>query len=98
MDAGSEWIFPSPSVPILPLLESIWDVPHMAAAVPHVVSRGTMTGATTGAMKEVMIVMKIVTMTESTVHTDADLRLLTTAEGIALGLGHGPTHHVTTEQ
>lgn len=108
MDAGSEWISLLPNEPILPLQESTWDAPHMvvvvvveeaaavAAAAHHVVSQGTTTGATTEAMIEAMIVTTIVTMTASTVHTGADLHLLTIVEDIALD--HDPTHHVTTEQ
>lgn len=105
MDAGSEWISPLPNEPILPLQESTWDAPHMvvvveaaaaAAAAHHVASQGTMTGATTEAMIEATIVTTIVTMTASTVHTGADLHLLTIVEDIALD--HDPTHHVTTEQ
>lgn len=109
MDAGSEWISLLPNEPILPLQESTWDAPHMvvvvvvveeaavaAAVAHHVVSQGTTTGATTEAMIEATIVTTIVTMTASTVHTGADLHLLTIVEDIALD--HDPTHHVTTEQ
>lgn len=101
MGAGSEWIFPSPNEPIPPLLESTWDVPHMAAAVEavhHDVSQETMTGDMKEAMKEVMIVTMIAMTRESTDHTDADLPLPTTAEGTALDPALGPIHHVTTEQ
>lgn len=111
MGAGSEWIFPSLNEPIRPLPESTWAVPHMvvvaavvaaavvvAAVVHHGVPQGTMTGATTEVMTEVTIVTMIAMTTESTDHTDADLRLLTTAEGTAHDPDHGPTRHVTTEQ
>jgi len=97
MDAGFEWISLLPNEPIPRLLESTWDDPHMAA-VHRGVSRGTMTGATTEVTKEVMIAIMIAMRTESTDHTDADLHLLTTAEGTALDPDHGHTRHVTTEQ
>lgn len=109
MDAGSGWTFQLLNEPILPLLESTWDVPRTAVAVVeeaaaevvvdhHVASQGTTTEATTGVMTEVMTVTTIAMTTGSTVHTDADLHLRTTAEGTALDLDHGPTPHVTTEQ
>lgn len=113
MGAGSEWISLLQNEPILPLLESTWDVPHtvvavvveavveaeaVVAVVHRGVPRGTTTGATTEAMTEVMTVIMIAMMTENTDHTDADLRLLTIAGGTAHDPGHGPTRHVTTEQ
>lgn len=62
------------------------------------VTPGTATGAPSGAMTEVMIVIMNAMTTESTDHTGADLHLLTTAEGIAHDPDPGPTRHVTTEQ
>jgi len=97
MAEGFEWISLLPNEPIPRPLESTWDGPHMVV-VHHGVSRGTTTGAMRGVMKEVMVATMIAMMTESTDHTDADLHLLTTAEGTALDPDHGPTRHVTTEQ
>lgn len=104
MVVGSEWTFPLPSEPILPLPESTWDDLHMAVAaavaavvvVVHHAAQGTMTEVTIGVTIEVMTATMIVMMTASIDHTDADLHLRTTAEGTAPDLG--PTHHVTTEQ
>lgn len=97
MDGGFEWTSLLPNEPILRLLESTWDDPHMVV-VHRGVSRGTTTGATREAMKEVMTATMTAMKTESTDHTDADLHLLTTAEVTALDPDHGPTPHVTTEQ
>lgn len=112
MAAGSEWISQSQSVPTLPHLESTWDVQRMvvvvvvaaveevaaAAVVHHGAPPGTTTEATTEAMTGVMIGIMIAMMNEITGLTDADLRLLTTAEGTALDPAHGPIHHVTTDK
>lgn len=97
MGVGFEWISPSPNEHTPPLLESTWDGLHMAV-VHQGVPQGTLKGATTEVMKEVMIATMIVMRTESTDLTaDADLHLLTTAEGTTHGRDHGPIHHVTTE-
>lgn len=103
MAAGSESISPLQNEPTLPLLESTWDVQHMA--VHHDAAHENMTGATTGAMTEVMteattegtIVTMSAMMTENTDRTDADLHPLITAEDIAHVPAHVPTHPVATE-
>lgn len=94
----STWVVPHMVVVVAVVAAVVAAAVVVAAVVHHGVPQGTMTGAMTEVMTEVMIVTMIAMTTESTDHTDADLRLLTIAEGTAHDPDHGPTRHVTTEQ